>query len=153
MPSTQKSICVYENWSSEIPRKLGVLYVEYNKGTEHYSFEYSEEWLKQSFAYVLDPDLVLYRGRQYPIDKKSFGLFADSSPDRWGRVLMQRRERITADKEGRKPNKLTESDYLLGVYDEILTLIKENWENLAKKYKLSRGAIDYMRPAFSACYK
>lgn len=117
MASTQKIIYVYENWSSETPQKLGNLYVEYNKGIEHYSFEYAEEWLGRSFAYILDPDLSIYKGRHYPMDKKSFGLFADSSPDRWGRVLMQRRERIVAEKEGRKPNKLTESDYLLGVYD------------------------------------
>lgn len=117
MASTQKTIYVYENWSSEIPQKLGNLYVEQNRGTEHYSFEYSEAWLKNPIVSVLDPDLSLYKGRQYPLAKKSFGLFSDSSPDRWGRVLMQRRERIMADKEGRKPNKLTESDYLLGVYD------------------------------------
>ena len=67
---------------------------------------------------MLDPDLSLYKGRQYPINKNTFGIFADSSPDRWGRVLMQRREKFLADKEGRKPRKLLDSDYLLGVYDE-----------------------------------
>lgn len=70
------------------------------------------------FAYVLDSDLALYKGRQYPINKNTFGIFADSSPDQWGRVLMQRREKFLADKEGRKPRKLLDSDYLLGVYDE-----------------------------------
>jgi serine/threonine-protein kinase HipA len=68
---------------------------------------------------MLDPDLFLYRGRQYtPLDKNLFGLFSDSCPDRWGRLLMQRREAIIARKENRKPTKLNESDYLLGVYDE-----------------------------------
>lgn len=38
--------------------------------------------------------------------KTIFGLFADASPDRWGRVLMNKRERILAGKEGRKPSKL-----------------------------------------------
>lgn len=74
--------------------------------------------MKNGFAYVLDPDLALYKGRQYSIDKAAFGLFADSSPDRWGRVLMARRERFSADREGRKPRKLTDSDFLLGVYDK-----------------------------------
>lgn len=41
----------------------------------------------------------------------------DSSPDRWGRTLMDRREAILARKEDRKPKKLVEEDYLLGVYD------------------------------------
>jgi len=114
----QKIIYVYENWSSDIPAKLGKLYVEYVKGSEIYSFEYDEEWLLTEFAYVLDPDLKLYKGRQYPINKITFGLFADSAPDRWGRLLMKRREKFLADKEGRKPRKLTDCDFLLGVYDE-----------------------------------
>lgn len=41
----------------------------------------------------------------------------DSSPDRWGRTLMDRREAILARKEKRKARKLFEEDYLLGVYD------------------------------------
>ena len=114
-----KTIYVYENWSGETPVKLGKLYVDRGRGSEHYAFEYDEAWLTTSrFAYVLDPDLALYKGRQYPINKNTFGIFADSSPDRWGRVLMQRREKFLADKEGRKPRKLLDSDYLLGVYDE-----------------------------------
>lgn len=115
----QKTIYVYENWSGEVPVKLGKLYVDQGRGSEHYAFEYDESWLTTSrFACVLDPDLSLYKGRQYPINKNTFGIFADSSPDRWGRVLMQRREKFLADKEGRKPRKLLDSDYLLGVYDE-----------------------------------
>ena len=31
---------------------------------------------------------------------------------------MNKRERILAEKEGRKPSKLHDSDYLMGVYDE-----------------------------------
>ena len=56
-----------------------------------------------------------YAGRQYPSGKNIFGLFADASPDRWGRVLMNKRERILAGKEGRKPSKLYDCDYMLGV--------------------------------------
>ena len=48
-----------------------------------------------------------------------FGVFADSCPDRWGRLLMKRREAILAKKEDRKPKRLTEMDFLLGVYDEM----------------------------------
>ena len=115
----QKTIYVYENWSGEAPVQIGKLYVDQGRGSEHYAFEYDESWLSGNrFAYVLDPDLSLYKGRQYPINKNTFGIFADSSPDRWGRVLMMRREKNRADKEGGKPRKLLDSDYLLGVYDE-----------------------------------
>ena len=113
-----KTIYVYENWLSDTPSLIGRLYVDSVRGGESYSFEYDEAWLSNPAAVMLDPDLNLYGGRQYPIGKDKFGLFADSSPDRWGRVLMKRRERILADKEERKPRTLTESDYLLGVYDE-----------------------------------
>ena len=114
-----KTIYVYENWSGDTPVKLGKLYVDQARGSEQYAFEYDEAWLTTSrFAFVLDPDLSLYKGRQYPIDKNTFGIFSDSAPDRWGRLLMQRREKLVADKEGRKPKKLLDSDYLLGVYDE-----------------------------------
>lgn len=113
-----KTIYVYENWLSDTPSLIGRLYVDSVRGGESYSFEYDGAWLSNPAAVMLDPDLNLYGGRQYPIGKDKFGLFADSSPDRWGRVLMKRRERILADKEERKPRTLTESDYLLGVYDE-----------------------------------
>ncbi len=113
-----KTVYVYENWLSEKPSLLGRLYVDTIRGGESYSFEYDDAWLANPAAIMLDPDLNLYKGRQYPIDKKNFGLFADSSPDRWGRMLMKRRERILADREERKPRVLYESDFLLGVYDE-----------------------------------
>lgn len=113
-----KTIYVYESWLSETPSLIGKLYVDTVRGGESYSFEYDNAWLQNNAAVMLDPDLNLYGGRQYPIGKDKFGLFADSSPDRWGRVLMKRRERIMADKEERKPRMLNESDYLLGVYDE-----------------------------------
>lgn len=115
-----KTIWVYENWSGTKPILLGRLYVDGDKRTERFSFEYDDEWLLNNGAGItLDPELFLYRGRQYtPLGKQLFGLFSDSCPDRWGRLLLQRREAINARKENRRPNKLTESDYLLGVYDE-----------------------------------
>lgn len=33
--------------------------------------------------------------------------------------------------------------------EEILTIVRDNWEQTAKKYGLSRGQIENMRPAFS----
>ena len=120
MAIEQKIIYVYENFSGEAPQLLGTLFVDHVRGKESYSFEYEADWLKKSkYAISLDPDLQMFAGRQYPLgDKDVFGIFADSSPDRWGRVLMTRRERIIADQEDRKPRKLLNSDFLLGVYDE-----------------------------------
>jgi serine/threonine-protein kinase HipA len=115
-----KEILVYANWQ-ELPELMfmGRLRAEITKGEEIFSFEYSDNWLKSGFAQDIDPDLKLYRGPQYLSDEKpNFGLFLDSSPDRWGRMLMKKREAIRERKEGEKPGKLYESDFLLGVNDE-----------------------------------
>lgn len=119
MAVNQKTIFVYDDFSTELPVLMGSLYVNVIKGGESYSFEYDKDWLRKTgLTLTLDPELIPYSGRQYPTGKNIFGLFADASPDRWGRVLMNKRERILAEKEGRKPSKLYDSDYLLGVYDE-----------------------------------
>ena len=113
-------IFVYMDASSAAPAMMGRLYVSHTRGKELFAFEYSEEWLRSSSAsIIIDPDLSLYKGRQFvPPDKLLFGMFSDSCPDRWGRLLMNRREEYYAKVEGRKPKTLNESDYLLGVYDE-----------------------------------
>ena len=119
MAVNQKTIFVYDDFSTEQPVLMGSLYVNVIKGGESYSFEYDKDWLRKTgLTLTLDPELMPYSGRQYSTGKNIFGLFADASPDRWGRVLMNKRERILAEKEGRKPSKFYDSDYLLGVYDE-----------------------------------
>ncbi len=117
----RKKIFIHADWAGidKRPALLGILYSEIVRGKEIFSFEYSDNWLHSKFAQVIDPDLGLYSGPQYLDDKKeNFGIFLDSSPDRWGRVLMRRREAILARSEHRQAKTLMESDYLLGVYDE-----------------------------------
>ena len=114
-----KRILVYENWRKKEPTLIGNLYIEGVKGKEVCSFEYDSGWLKDSDNLQLDPDLSLFKGRQFaPAEKQLFGIFEDSCPDRWGRTLMDRREAAIARAESRKPRSLTESDYLLGVHDK-----------------------------------
>lgn len=119
MAGDEKIIYVYDNFFEDVPVLLGRLYVGVIKGGETYSFEYDANWLKnKGMSFDLDPELRSFIGRQFPVGKGIFGMFADASPDRWGRILINKRERILAEKEGRKPRKLHDSDYLLGVYDE-----------------------------------
>ena len=112
-------IWVYADWVElGATTLMGTLKAEQVRGREVFSFSYSKEWLEKAQALVLDPDLGLYGGSQYTRDDKpNFGLFLDSSPDRWGRVLMERREAFIARQEGRRARTLMESDYLLGVFD------------------------------------
>ena len=114
----EKVIYVFADFLDFNNELLGTIYVSNVRGKELFSFEYSADWLEKGTA-LLDPDLSLFKGRQYVNDDKDiFGMFADSCPDRWGRRLMNRKEELRAQKAGEKPTKLMESDYLLGVYDE-----------------------------------
>jgi serine/threonine-protein kinase HipA len=115
-----KKIYVYADWFGlNGPSFIGILRAESIRGNEVFSFEYADNWLHSDQLFVLDPDLKYYSGPQYlPDDKPNFGVFLDSSPDRWGRVLMRRREALLAKMENRPQKNLMQSDFLLGVYDE-----------------------------------
>lgn len=117
---SKRKIYVYADWQGiDTPFLIGNLYSERLRGGEIFSFEYTEEWLNSENAFLLDPELQLYSGLHYLNDEKkaNFGIFMDSSPDRWGRVLMRRREAALARLEKRKEQTLFETDYLLGVFD------------------------------------
>jgi len=120
MSKGQRTIEVFADWIGlESVSRFGTLSVQAPRGKEIFSFEYDAAWLRSDDNRILDPDLRFYKGPQYAgSGKPNFGLFLDSSPDRWGRVLMRRREAIMARKEGRAPRRLGEADYLLGVYDK-----------------------------------
>ncbi|MGY2342793.1 type II toxin-antitoxin system HipA family toxin [Pseudomonas sp. SDO5532_S415] len=115
-------IAVYADWESlKGPRRLGFLHARKARSTNVFEFEYDASALTDpelNFT-TLDPRIGLFEGRQFPGQHQTrFGIFADSSPDRWGQLLMKRRlERDI--REGLAPvgSKLFESDFLLGVHD------------------------------------
>lgn len=117
--ASQLKIQVWADWVSiGGPMFMGTLFATLSRGKEIFSFEYDADWLKSPHAQTLDPSLLLFGGPQYaPVGQDNFGLFLDSCPDRWGRLLMRRREAQTAREEKRRERKLLESDYLLGVHD------------------------------------
>lgn len=121
MAEKKRIIQVFADWQTmSKPQLMGFLSAIQIRGKEIFSFEYDKEWLRLNpDKHTLDPDLKLYSGSQYLNDTKSnFGIFMDSSPDRWGRLLMRRREAAMARLEDRKEQLLFETDYLLGVYDQ-----------------------------------
>lgn len=93
---------------------MGQLYRSVVRGEEVLSFEYDQDWLKQSQPFLLDPRLQFVEGRQFADGSNPFGLFLDSAPDRWGRLLIRRRAALESD--GAAPV-LFDSDYLLAVSD------------------------------------
>lgn len=116
----QRAIFVYADWQGlgRPTTLMGTLSALPARGRDVFAFEYDRDWLHGRHHLELDPHLRLFSGRQFvPEDRESFGLFLDSSPDRWGRLLLDRREGRDARKEGRAPRRLSASDYLLGVHD------------------------------------
>jgi len=79
-------------------------------------FSYEPGWLLHSHAFPLDPELDLTEGEFFP-GESQFGVFMDSCPDRWGQILMKRREAVDAKDQGRRPRTLGPWEFLLGVQD------------------------------------
>lgn len=120
MKKNEQTIWVYTDWEPLVnPQLMGILTAQRIRGKEIFSFEYNESWMTTNQELIfLDPNLGFYKGKQFlPDEKSNFGLFLDSSPDRWGKLLMRRREAWQAKLDNREERTLFESDYLLGVFD------------------------------------
>lgn len=81
------------------------------------AFGYDPEWIGAREFFLLDPTHYPTQGDQYPPRSVLAGIFTDTTPDRWGRILLDTREVMNARKQDRRPRSLGEWDYLLGVND------------------------------------
>ena len=114
-----KTLYVYADfdWLDE-PMLVGELGYESLRGSDSYSFKYDNDWLRQYGSLYLSADINNYPGQQYTQpDRDIFGCFSDALPDRWGRLLLNRREQILATEEKRPVRKLSSFDYLIGIDD------------------------------------
>ncbi len=114
-----KRITVYADFDFlSTAQEIGILGYEHVRGKDHFVFEYSRQWLKQYGGILLSGDLMNVPSLQHPRSNDNvFGFVKDSFPDRWGRLLLDRRERLTAQSEGRPKRMLTNYDYLIGIED------------------------------------
>lgn len=89
---------------------LGTVYVDFIRGKEIYSFEYSDYALSHNLSNILlDKEIAFVRGRQYKTDSSEpYHFLLDLAPDRWGRNLIKRKNSQKA---------LNFSDYLVNVSD------------------------------------
>ena len=110
-------------------RQVGLARSNRVRGTETVLFEYSAAWLGDPDRFSLEPALGLTRGAFAPPPESAIlGSLGDSAPDNWGRRLMQRAERRSAERGSRPVRTLAESDYLLGVADEArLGALRFRW--------------------------
>jgi serine/threonine-protein kinase HipA len=98
----------------------GRMYSHRRQGVESASFIYDGRFLASPGTFALDPALPLVAGTlQTPVNRPLFGAFADSLPDRWGRMLIRREERARASAAGTTPRSMSEVDLLLGVRDDL----------------------------------
>lgn len=114
-----KNETIYEiraGWLND--KKIGDLIVGSGKRQDVLAFEYDEQWLQDYSNCVLDLNLLPYTGRQYA-ENGMFSFLEDASPDRWGKMLLKRKEQRNAEMCGRAPRELNDIDFLLGVDDQI----------------------------------
>jgi serine/threonine-protein kinase HipA len=112
----ENEILVYADWYMlDSPKLIGKLYFASLRGKVVYSFEYDDKWI--STGITIDPELPLFSGLHYASSNDNFGIFKDSSPDRWGQLLMKRREILLSKIQKIEPHTLFGIDFLLGVHD------------------------------------
>ena len=114
-----KTLYVYADfdWLTE-PMLVGELGYESLRGSDSYAFKFDNDWLRQYGSLFLSADINNYPGQQYTQPGRDiFGCFSDALPDRWGRLLLNRREQILAAEERRPIRRLSSFDYLIGIDD------------------------------------
>lgn len=94
---------------------VGQAHVTRNRRALSTTFLYDAAYLAGNGS-AIDPALPLDTGAQY--QPGLVRAFADSAPDRWGRNLIDKAERVRAREENRNPRSLDDLDYLLGVSDD-----------------------------------
>ncbi len=153
-----KRITIYADFDFLLsPQEIGVLGYEHVRGKDHFVFEYSREWLKSHGGIVLSGDLMNVPSLQHPRNQDNvFGFVKDSFPDRWGRLLLDRRERIIAMAEGRPKRMLTNYEYLIGIEDftrmggiRYKSDESDNYINAGAKYLVP--PIESLRALCDAC--
>ena len=155
-----KKITVYADFDFlASPQEIGILGYEHVRGKDHFVFEYSREWLKQHGGIMLSGDLMNVPSLQHPRGADSvFGFVKDSFPDRWGRLLLDRRERLMAQAEGRPVRALTNYDYLTGIEDytrmggiRYKGTDSDDYINACEKFLVP--PIESLRALCDACYE
>lgn len=95
---------------------VGTLGYDMIRGNAAYQWEFDAKWLHQHRQIRLSGDLQNAGGAQYGTGRL-FGFLQDAMPDRWGRRLIDKRERLLAAQEGRAVRHLTDIDYLMQIDD------------------------------------
>ncbi|MDR1151676.1 MAG: type II toxin-antitoxin system HipA family toxin [Bifidobacteriaceae bacterium] len=110
-------IHVYLADRAERDIKVATIHTTTRRGRLSSVFTYDSAYLASADAYPLDPALPLRPGA-WPSRGALPRAIADAAPDRWGRMLIAKREAALAREEGRVPRLVDDAGFLLGVADE-----------------------------------
>ena len=103
------------SWFSQ-SETVGTLGYDMIRGNATYQWEYDSQWLKAHRGITLSGDLLNAGGPQFA-QGWLFGFLQDAMPDRWGKRLIEKRERLMAEREGRPTHHMTDIDYLTQIDD------------------------------------
>lgn len=102
-----------------LPKEIIVGRLDYEriKGEATYLFEYSKDFLRSFPGTILSRDIGLYEGKQ-ACSGQIFSFLGDVLPDRWGKALIDKRERIIAKVKNQLPRTFDDFDYMVRLDDE-----------------------------------
>jgi len=95
---------------------VGTLRYDMIRGNATYQWEYDAQWLRAHRGIMLSADLLNAGGAQFA-QGRLFAFLQDAMPDRWGKRLIEKRERLVAERDNRSPRHLTDMDYLTQIDD------------------------------------
>lgn len=101
-------------WPEEY--EIGTISYEKVRQTEMYSFEYSNDWLKDPKSFAIDRELPLVEGRLFA-KNSVFKCFTDTIPDRWGKYII----RLKMRQYGVFKGNVSELDYIKNVDNSLRT--------------------------------
>lgn len=100
----------------QLGESVGILGYDMIRGNAAYQWEFDAQWLRKHRNIHLSGDLQNVGGPQFG-STRLFGFLQDAMPDIWGRRLIDKRERLLAEQEGRSVRNLTDIDYLTQIDD------------------------------------
>ncbi len=144
-----RTLFVYADfdWLDE-PLSVGELGYESLRGSNSYSFKYDNDWLRLYGSLFLSADINNYPSQQHTQpDRDIFGCFGDALPDRWGRLLLNRREQILATEE-----------YMIGkkeaqrIIEEVKAGVRQ-WKSLASRLGIAKREMDVFEQVYQRSLK
>ncbi|MBQ7531202.1 MAG: type II toxin-antitoxin system HipA family toxin [Paludibacteraceae bacterium] len=111
----QITVDITSSWMPQ-QRVIGTLGYDSIRGNMACRWQFDADWVRDYRHLVMSADLQNVPGPQYA-NGRMFAFLQDAMPDRWGKRLIDKRERLLAAQEARSARHLTDVDYLTLIDD------------------------------------